>query len=93
MKSRRVARSTASIPENRRTRRRPRAGRPRGDERLDALIGGADASLLDLVDNLLNNGVVISGEALIGVANVDLVYLRLAAVLCATDRLFPMGER
>ena len=53
------------------------------------VIEEADASLLELVDNLLNRGVVVSGEAIIGVANVDLVYLRLAAVLCASDRLFP----
>jgi hypothetical protein len=39
------------------------------------------------VDHVLNKGVVIEGEVLLGLANVDLVYLKLAAVLCATDRL------
>lgn len=51
------------------------------------LLDGADDSLLDLVDNLLNRGVVISGEVMLGLAGVDLVYLRLQAVLCAADRV------
>jgi hypothetical protein len=29
---------------------------------------------------------------MLGVANVDLVYLRLTAVLCAADRLLPAGR-
>jgi hypothetical protein len=52
-----------------------------------AILDGADDSLLDLVDNLLNRGVVISGEVMLGLAGVDLVYLRLQAVLCAADRV------
>lgn len=48
-----------------------------------------DRSLLDVVDNLLNQGVVISGDAIIGVADVDLIYLRLSALLCAADRVLP----
>jgi hypothetical protein len=48
-----------------------------------------DAStLLDLVDNLLNKGVVLDGEVVLGVANVDLVYLRLSALFAAADRVF-----
>jgi hypothetical protein len=46
-----------------------------------------DSSLLDLVDNLLNRGVVISGEVMLGLAGVDLVYLRISALLCAADRV------
>lgn len=46
-----------------------------------------DDSLLDLVDNLLNRGVVISGEVMLGLAGVDLVYVRLQAILCAADRV------
>jgi hypothetical protein len=51
------------------------------------LLESADDSLLDLVDNLLNRGVVISGEMVLGLAGVDLIYLRLQAVLCAADRV------
>ena len=47
----------------------------------------ADASLLDLVDNVLNKGIIISGEVVIGIAEVDLIYLRLGVLLCAADRV------
>jgi Gas vesicle protein len=51
------------------------------------LLEEADASLLDLVDNVLTKGVVIDGEIVLGLAGVDLVYLRLGAILCAADRI------
>ena len=54
---------------------------------------GADESLLELVDHLLNQGVVLSGEVILGLAGVDLVYVRLSLVLCAADRLFPREDR
>ena len=57
-------------------------------DQLDVLEG-ADSSLLDLIDNLLNQGVVVSGEVILGLAGVDLIYLRLSAVLCAADKLLP----
>jgi hypothetical protein len=44
-------------------------------------------SMLDLVDNLLNRGVVISGEVMLGLAGVDLVYVRLQAILCSADQV------
>ncbi len=53
----------------------------------EALLGEADASLLDLVDNVLTKGVIIDGEVMLGLAGVDLVYLRLTAILCAADRI------
>jgi hypothetical protein len=53
------------------------------------LIERADASLLELVDHVLNKGVVLTGEVMLGVAGVDLVYLRLSALLCAADRVLP----
>jgi hypothetical protein len=45
------------------------------------------ASLLDVVDNLLNRGVVLNAEITLALANVDLVYVRLSALLCAADRV------
>jgi hypothetical protein len=57
------------------------------------IIEEADASLLDLIDNLLNKGVVVNGEVMLSLARVDLVYLRLSALLCAADRIFPVSER
>lgn len=50
-------------------------------------------SLLDLVDNLLNQGVVLTGELTLSLANVDLVYARLSVVLCAADMLMPLGRK
>ncbi len=56
---------------------------------LEEFSGHPENSLLDLVDNLLNQGVVIHGEVTIGLAGIDLVYLRLSALLCAADRVLP----
>ena len=55
-------------------------------------LADAQASLLDLVDHVLNKGVVVTGDVVIGLAGVDLVYLRLSAVLCAADRVLPSGR-
>jgi len=66
--------------------------KPKARRRLRNVLDEANASLLDLVDHVLNKGVVIEGEVLLGLANVDLVYLRLAAVLCAADRLERTNE-
>lgn len=53
------------------------------------LVEHADASLLDMVDHLLNKGVVVTGDVMLGLAGVDLVYLRLSALLCAADLVAP----
>ena len=68
--------------------KRARPGRRNERRRLDA----RDQSLLDLVDNVLSKGVVVSGELLLGLANVDLIYLRLTALLCAADRVSPAAR-
>jgi hypothetical protein len=54
---------------------------------LPELFEGADVSLLDTVDHLLNKGLVLTGEVVIGLAGIDLIYLRLSALLCASDRV------
>ncbi len=48
-----------------------------------------ETSLLDMLDQLLNKGVVLNGDVVLGVAGVDLVYLRLSSLLCAVDRIMP----
>ena len=55
----------------------------------ELILGAEDASLLDIVDNVLNKGVVLSGDVTIGLAQVDLVYARLSLLLCAADRVLP----
>ena len=52
-----------------------------------------EASILDLLDRLLDKGVMANGDVTLGVAGVDLVYLRLAALLCAADRVLPRDPR
>jgi hypothetical protein len=56
------------------------------------MVGEADASLLDIIDNLLTKGVMVNGELILGVADVDLIYLRLSALFCAADHVFPRIE-
>ncbi len=73
------------------TRRRARASGRRPGRAVRALVESADESLLDLIDHALNKGVVVTGDVMLGVADVDLVYLRLSAVLCAADRVLSEG--
>jgi Gas vesicle protein len=54
---------------------------------LAGLLDSPNQSLLDVVDNLLDKGVVLDGELVLGLADVDLIYLRLSAVLVAADRI------
>ena len=51
-----------------------------------------EATLLDMLDKLLNKGVVLHGDVVLGVAGVDLVYARLATLLTAIDRIMPGYE-
>lgn len=52
-----------------------------------------DTSLLELVDRLLNKGVVLAGQATISVAGIDLIYLGLNVVLGAVDTIEKAQER
>jgi hypothetical protein len=53
------------------------------------VIDAPESTLLDLLDNLLNKGVVANGDVTLGVAGIDLIYVRLSALLCAADRVLP----
>ena len=57
------------------------------------IIDQSETSLVDVIDNLLNRGVVLNADLILALANVDLVYLRLSALLCAADRVLPGGRR
>jgi hypothetical protein len=52
------------------------------------VLDAPDSTVLDLLDNLLNKGVMVNGDITLGVAGVDLIYLRLSTLLCAADRIF-----
>jgi hypothetical protein len=73
-------------------RKRPRRGASSGSPELtesEQILGPEDASLLDIVDNLLIKGVVLSGDITIGLAQVDLIYARISLLLSAADRVLP----
>ncbi|TME99303.1 MAG: gas vesicle protein [Chloroflexi bacterium] len=54
---------------------------------LSAPTSADELSLLELSDRLLSRGVVLTGEATISVAGVDLIYLGLSVVLTAVETL------
>ena len=49
------------------------------------LGGEEDISLLDILDHVLNSGVVIHGSIVISLAGVDLVYLGLNVILTSVE--------
>ncbi|ETX15864.1 gas vesicle protein [Roseivivax halodurans JCM 10272] len=53
----------------------------------DEALASRDGRLVDLLDGLLDQGVVLRGEAWISVADVDLVFLGLDLVLANPDRI------
>ena len=63
---------------------------PRRD--VASIIDQSGTSLVDVIDNLLNRGVVLNADLILALANVDLVYVRLSALLCAADRLLPRAR-
>jgi hypothetical protein len=73
--------------------RRPSPPSPPAPRQVARIIDEADSSLLDVLDNLLNRGVVVNADLILALANVDLVYVRLSALLCAADRVLPDAPR
>ena len=49
--------------------------------------------LLETLDHLLDRGVVISGEAVISIGDVDLLYLGLNIVLANVDAVMRVSKR
>lgn len=57
-----------------------------GENNLLAGVAGQDEiSLLDILDHVLNAGVVIHGSVVISLAGVDLIYLGLNVVLTSVE--------
>jgi hypothetical protein len=52
-----------------------------------------EISLLETLDHLLDRGVVIAGEAVISIGEVDLLYLGLNIVLANVDALIRTTDR
>ena len=66
---------------------------PRALPIADEILDQPEESILDLLDHLLNKGVMLDGDITLGVAGVDLVYLRLSSIFCAADRVLPPAPR
>jgi gas vesicle protein GvpA/GvpJ/GvpM family len=58
---------------------------PTDFETLETLGGEDEVSLLEILDHVLNSGVVIHGSLVISLAGVDLVYLGLNVVLTSVE--------
>lgn len=62
--------------------------------RLEAIFCSAEealespsGTLVDLVDGLLEHGVVLHGEVWLSVADIDLVYLGISAILTTPEKI------
>jgi hypothetical protein len=53
----------------------------------------ADGSLVDVLDALIDEGVVLGGDVVLGVADIDLVRLQLHALLAGVQEVGPDGMR
>ena len=81
------------MPPCLRRRGAPSPPSPPAARQVARIIDQSDSSLLDVLDNLLNRGVVLNADLILALANVDLVYVRLSALLCAADRVLPDAPR
>lgn len=52
-----------------------------------AALRAQEVTLLDLLDRVIDNGVVLAGDVTISVADVDLIYLGLRVLLAPVERL------
>ena len=53
----------------------------------DVITKSKDVTLLEVLDRVLNKGVVISGDLVISVADIDLVYLGLKLLLSSVETM------
>ena len=68
---------------------RPSANRTVRLRAAAAIVETPQTTLLELFDELLNKGVMANGDVMLGLAGIDLIYLRLSTLLCAADRVLP----
>jgi len=53
----------------------------------DVIAGSKDVTLLEILDRVLDKGVVVSGDVVISVADVDLVYVGLRALISSVETM------
>jgi hypothetical protein len=68
-------------------RERNEAAQARQQRGVSRALRDRDVSLLDLVDRLLDGGVVIHGDITLAVADVDLVYVGLRALIASVETI------
>ncbi len=59
---------------------------------MPANANAEQVTMLDLLDRLLNTGVVVKGEIAISVADVDLIYLRLNVLLASVSKMASVSD-
>ena len=69
------------------SRVRREAGRARQEGSRRRATGTRDIALVDLVDRLLDGGVVIHGDITLAVADVDLLYVGLRALVASVETM------
>lgn len=69
-----------------------RRNRHRANRHIAGFVDDEESTLLDVLDNLLDKGVVLNAEVILALANVDLIYLRLSAILCGAARVMPRSS-
>jgi hypothetical protein len=52
----------------------------------DATAEAKDVTLLELLDRVIDHGVILAGDITISVADVDLIYLGLKVMLASVER-------
>jgi hypothetical protein len=57
------------------------------------LYENKEMTLLDLLDGIIDTGVVVTGEILISVANIDLIVVDLKLLISSIESAFGTNER
>ena len=69
------------------SRARREAARPRREADLERARRARQVSLVDMIDRLLDGGVVIHGDITLAVADVDLLYVGLRALVASVETM------
>ncbi|RNG21217.1 gas vesicle protein [Streptomyces botrytidirepellens] len=59
------------------------------DEEDTRALAGREVALIDILDRLLQGGVVLAGDLVLSIADVDLVRIDLRAVIAPVDAEYP----
>lgn len=61
------------------------------DPQIESINEKREITLLDILDSVIDKGVIIKGDLVISIANVDLIYLELKVLLAAVQTLTENG--